>query len=264
MSSLEVVCSKVSCVLTCISSVGVEKPVSDNESDIEQGYRICQENDVPLMCSFQRRYDPNYDRVVQMVREGQLGKLSSIHTVFRDFPVPPVDFLLKGGCIFHDCAVHDIDFVRHLTGEEPCEVFAKGTSMLEPLKAKGIADQAHIMFTFPSGLVYTMEVSRSSPFGYDNRLEVCGSAGVAQVENLPANSVVHSRGKQVISESPLGSFPERYQQAYQNEIDSFAQVVQMAQPPLITCRDALRATILAESARVSALKGIPVSIPSLE
>jgi myo-inositol 2-dehydrogenase/D-chiro-inositol 1-dehydrogenase len=250
--------------------------VADNEADIEECYKACEHNNVNLMCSFQRRYDPNYAKVVQVVHSGALGELRSIHAVFRDFPVPPLEFLLKGGCVFHDLAVHDVDFVRYLTSQEPNEVFATSSSFLPALKVcvhcttklrsnsfvqeAGISDQAHALFRFPSGLVFTIELSRSSPFGYDNRIEVCGSEGVLQVGNVPATSVVHSKGLCVAGDSPIGSFPERYLNAYQVEVDSFGEVLAGRSQPLVTCLDSLRASRIAEAARQSSIKGVPVKI----
>jgi predicted dehydrogenase len=47
---------------------------------------------------------------------------SRLAAVFRDHPVPPVEFLRMGGCIFHDLVVHDADFACHLLGEVPTKV----------------------------------------------------------------------------------------------------------------------------------------------
>eukprot|EP00392_Amoebophrya_sp_AT5.2_P015191 g15390.t1 len=66
--------------------VAVEKPVCSNAEDI----RICYET-------------AEAHGVASLVRSGDLGeRLVTIHTVFRDYPCPPLDFLKQGGCPFHD------------------------------------------------------------------------------------------------------------------------------------------------------------------
>lgn len=53
-------------------------------------------------------------------------QIRSIHAVFRDHPVPPIEFLRLGGDIFHDLVVHDADFIMHLLQEVPDRV-SEGT-----------------------------------------------------------------------------------------------------------------------------------------
>lgn len=105
--------------------VGVEKPVADNVGDIQRCYRRAQALHLPLYCSFQRRIDPSYQRLLAAVQEGQIGEVRSIHAVFRDHPVPSLEFLKLGGDIFHDLVVHDADFIMHLLQETPEKVIVK-------------------------------------------------------------------------------------------------------------------------------------------
>lgn len=52
------------------------------------------------------------------------------------------------------------------------QVYATATSHLQQLGEAGVKDSAHCMITFPSGAVFTMEMTRCSAYGYDNRIEV--------------------------------------------------------------------------------------------
>ncbi len=86
-------------------AVGIEKPVADNVQDIVRCYQWAKDQGVPLYCSFQRRIDPSYQRLLRAVQGGEIGEVRSIHAIFRDHPVPPVEFLKLGGDIFHDLVV---------------------------------------------------------------------------------------------------------------------------------------------------------------
>ena len=41
-----------------------------------------------------------------------------------DYPGPEIDFLKTCGGLIADCAIHDIDFARHVKGELPKKVYS--------------------------------------------------------------------------------------------------------------------------------------------
>lgn len=51
-------------------------------------------------------------------------------------------------------------------------MYATAHSFLPQLEQAGVKDSAHCLFTFPSGAVFTLEMTRCSAYGYDNRIEV--------------------------------------------------------------------------------------------
>lgn len=153
-------------------AVGIEKPVADNMQDIEKCYALAHGAGVPLYCSFQRRVDPSYQRLLAAVRAGEIGEVRSIHAVFRDHPVPAIEFLNGGGDIFHDLVVHDADFIMHLLRETPERVYATGSAFHPDLIKINVLSDAQSLLEFKSGVVATIDLSRSSPYGYDQRIEV--------------------------------------------------------------------------------------------
>ena len=104
---------------------------------------------------------------------------------FRDHPVPPIEFLKGGGDPFHDLAVHDIDFVLLLLGEQPTTVTAAATSVNPELRAAGVLDTAMIMLQFPGGTLAKIDMSRLSNYGYDQRIEVFSDRGRIETVNSP-------------------------------------------------------------------------------
>lgn len=60
--------------------------------------------------------------------------------------------------------------VRYVMAD--CKVYATGKSFYPELQEAGVMDQAMVLLEFPSGVTATIELSRCSPYGYDQRLEV--------------------------------------------------------------------------------------------
>ncbi|TYZ62879.1 hypothetical protein PybrP1_012911 [[Pythium] brassicae (nom. inval.)] len=239
-----------------LKAIGIEKPVGITLEEIDASYRACKKHRVQLFCSFQRRFDPSYEALRRAcVEEKQIGKLQSIHTVFRDHPCPPIEFLKTGGDPFHDLAVHDIDYVCNLVGEYPTRVYAYGTSLSPELRAANVMDKASVWLEFPtSGVVCTMDLSRSALYGYDQRIEVSGEHGMLQVLNPAKTSLVRSGSAGVAADVLTHSFPQRFHDAYLHELDHFVDVLQGNAQPVVHWNAARMATVVSEAARIAAVE----------
>ena len=154
-------------------SVFCEKPVAGNIKDTAACYDEAAKMNTTLLCAFNRRFDPAMFNVQAQVKAGKIGQLYEIKTCSRDSPRPLNSFLKISGGMFHDCGVHDIDLVCWIAGEEPVGVFAMGSVFDEDIKDMGDVDTIAIMLKFPSGVLATINLSRHSSYGYDQRLEVC-------------------------------------------------------------------------------------------
>ncbi|RLN87354.1 hypothetical protein BBJ28_00026734 [Nothophytophthora sp. Chile5] len=175
--------------------------------EIDAAYDECLKSQVQLFCSFQRRFDPSYAALrAECVDKQSIGKLQSIHTVFRDHPCQPVEFLKTGGDPFHDLAVHDIDYVCDLVGEYPTKVYAHGTSLSTELRELIVMNKASVWLEFPTtGVVCTMDLSRSAEYGYDQRIEVAGERGMLQVLNPSRTAMVQSTKAGIAADTLLHS-----------------------------------------------------------
>jgi len=243
--------------------VAVEKPVAETLEEIHDCYDAAAAANVHLFCSFQRRFDPHYLALYNQVQEGRIGSPAVIHTVFRDSPCPPIEFLKTGGDPFHDLFVHDIDFVRYLLGgdDEVVEVFASGTSFNDELRAEGVMDTAVTRVKFASGTVYNGEFTRFSTYGYDQRCEVYGSNGsMARVINPSTSEAEVFDGRGHVRDQVVYSFLQRYPAAYDNEVDHFLDVLEDKASLRVTKRDATLATVISEAALQSAKRNAVVKI----
>ena len=124
--------------------------------------------------------------------------------------------------MFLDMTIHDFDMARYISGKQVKEVYAKGAVMGDPEIGKaGDIDTAIITLTFDDGTMAVIDNCRKAVYGYDQRLEVFGSKGMAQAENnFPNNHKLYTTAG-VSSDLPLHFFLERYDASYNQEIREF-------------------------------------------
>ena len=162
----------VRAALAAGKAVFCEKPIAASQKDIVQCYELAEKVKKPLFCAFNRRFDSGMAELRRQVREGKIGKIYQVLTTSRDSPLPSIAYLRISRGIFHDCAVHDIDMVCWIVGEEPSGVFAQGTAFDPEVGAIGDVDTVAIVLTFPCGVIASIDLNRHSQYGYDQRLEV--------------------------------------------------------------------------------------------
>ena len=103
-----------------------EKPVA---ADVEGTLDVIKTTaGVPVQIGFQRRFDPGYQAARAAARSGSLGWLHTIRSTTLDPAPPPAGYIPGSGGIFRDCAVHDFDSIRWVTGREVTSVYATGAN----------------------------------------------------------------------------------------------------------------------------------------
>ena len=153
-------------------AVFCEKPVAADMSSVAACYEEAERLNKPLFCAFNRRFDPGMSAIHRQVKEGKIGKVYQVKTCSRDSPLPPISFLKISDGMYHDCAVHDIDMICWIVGEVPVGVMAQGTTFNSEIRALNDVDTIAIILKFPSGVLGSIDLSRHSSYGYDQRLEV--------------------------------------------------------------------------------------------
>lgn len=233
-----------------------EKPISGSAAEIAECYTMADRMGVPLVCGFQRRFDRHYLKLLDtVVTKKAIGTVMTVHVVFRDHPCPPVDFLKSGGDPFNDLAPHDVDFVNHMIGEEPIEVLGRGSAFNPVLIESGVMDPALIYLKYPGGAMVTMELSRNADYGYDQRIEVFGTKGMATVRSPPETAVELADAGGFHTDVLDYSFPERFAEAFASEADAFADVVDGKRAPWVGARECLVIHEICNAAHASAKSG---------
>jgi myo-inositol 2-dehydrogenase / D-chiro-inositol 1-dehydrogenase len=109
----------------------------------------------------------------------------------RDRGALDISYAERSGGIFRDMTIHDLDMARFLSGEEPALVSAHASVLVDPRLGKiGDFDSATVIFETASGRQAVISNSRRATYGYDQRVEVHGSLGVVNAENLHESTVV--------------------------------------------------------------------------
>jgi len=212
--------------------------------------------DARFLLGFNRRFDPQFARLRQQLDAGVIGKLETLHLVNHDPAAPPPGFIPTSGGLFKDFTIHDLDMARWLLGEEPAEVYATASCLVDPeIGRLGDVDTARCVLKTASGKLCVISNTRRSGYGYDQRIEAFGANGMIRAGNM-ANDTVHmltSTGDCGAAIPP--AFPERYREAYRAQIDHFADVVHGKASPRTGYADGVAALALAEACAWSARHG---------
>ena len=229
-----------------------EKPIALDLSSIDQALDAVKRSGVKLQIGFNRRFDTNFRRVRHAVEQGEIGQPLILHIVSRDPEPPPIQYIRVSGGIFLDMAIHDFDMARYLIGSEVEEVFAQANAISDPIIAEaGDVENAVVMLRFVNGVIGTISNSRHAVYGYDQRVELLGSAGAISTENNYPNTAIISDSRSVRRDLPLHFFVERYTESFIIEMMAFVDSVLRDEPVLVNGNDGRVPVAIALAAHTS-------------
>ncbi|AOZ34584.1 D-chiro-inositol-2-dehydrogenase IolG2 [Salmonella enterica] len=256
-------------IVTAAAQAGMhifcEKPLSMNEDEQASMavLRKVKEKGVTLQVAFNRRFDPQFHEVFELVRSGKIGRPQMIKITSRDPDLLPHDLIKRIGGLIFDFTMHDFDMARFMMQDEVSEVYVKGNTLIDPsLKNIDDVDTLAVMLTFRNGGYALIDNSRRAVYGYDQRVEVFGSEGMAYADNVSESTVKVFNSQHCIMKNPLPDFTVRYREAYRTEILHFIDSVLHHTPVVCTGEDALLAQRIAIAAQQSLKSGLPVKITS--
>ena len=207
---------------------------------------------VLCMIGFQRRYDPTFAAVKERILAGEIGTPEMLIVTSRDPGPPPVSYIKVSGGIFKDMLIHDFDIFRWILDDEAVSVHATGSCLTDPaIGAAGDIDCAAVTIRTAKGRLCQINTTRRAAYGYDQRFEILGSAGMLQAGNHKPTEVVSYTAKNVSQDKPEDFFLERYRIAYANEMAHFFDALKHGTALRTTVEDGLKALELAEAATTS-------------
>ena len=242
-----------------------EKPIDLSRQRVRDSLAVVERTGATLMVGFNRRFDPNFRAVRRQIDGGMIGDVEMVTIISRDPGPPPLEYLARSGGLLRDMTIHDFDMARFLLGEEPSEVSALGSVLVDPAIA-GVPDIDSVAVTLrtPSGKLCQISNSRRAVYGYDQRIEVHGSAGMARAENMYESTAEVATADGYHRPPLMTFFLERYMPAYLAEVAAFVHAVTTGTPPSPTGIDGLRALVLADAAVESLRTGRSVAVDGLD
>jgi myo-inositol 2-dehydrogenase / D-chiro-inositol 1-dehydrogenase len=240
-----------------------EKPLDLDAARASQTLAVVRQTRALLALGFNRRYDPSFRRLRHEVAAGRVGRVEVVSITSRDPAPPPLAYIGRSGGLFRDMMIHDLDMGRWLLGEEPTTVYARGSALVDPaIGAAGDVDTAVVVLETASGRLCQITNSRRCTYGYDQRIEVFGSAGMVRAGNHTATSVEVADAGGFGTEPALPFFLERYAAAYRAELDEFIKAARGEPAELASGDDGQLALLLANAAQESVQTRAPVQVPA--
>ena len=217
-----------------------------------------------MLVGFNRRFDPHFAALKARVESKAIGKLESLSIISHDPAPPPVSYIRVSGGLFKDMAIHDFDMARWLLGEEPIEVFASASCLVDSaIEEAGDVDTARTLLRTETGRLCVISNSRRSGYGYDQRIEAYGSAGTVRADNVLVSTVSTCTERGLASDALQNFFLDRYAEAYRREMKHFVNILRDGEVPVAGYHDGVAALVLAEAAARSVKLNTPVSVSSV-
>lgn len=237
-----------------------EKPIDNDPARIRTALQAVKLAGVRFQVGFNRRFDPDFRQLIENVHAGRVGVPHLVRITSRDAEPPSIEYIKHSGGLFMDMSIHDLDMARALVPEEIVEVYATGSSLVDPaIAAVGDIDTAIILLRFANGTLCSIDNSRKAVYGYDQRLEVFGSSGcIVASNNTPTRVGVWDQMGQH-EDRPHDFFLERYGKSYVLEMQEFVDCIGQRRAPSVNGVDGLQAVLLAQAAQKSLDTGRPVA-----
>jgi myo-inositol 2-dehydrogenase/D-chiro-inositol 1-dehydrogenase len=210
--------------ITAGKQVFCEKPLADTaeacrriiDAEVAAGRRLVQ-------VGFMRRYDPAYRAMKDVVDSGTIGAPLLMHCCHRNASVPPH---YTREMVINDTAVHEVDVVRWLFGEEIVAV-----RVLVPRRNRysgRLQDPLIVLMETESGAIVDDEISVNIRYGYDIRGEVVGEDGTVALADA---SLVVVRREGAHRGRIAADWRERFRRAYDLELQEWVDTVAAGADP---------------------------------
>ncbi len=212
-----------------------EKSFAMNAGEAEEMAAVAKTHNLVLMDAFHYRYHPVFERAIEIVRSGTIGKLEHVEGYFH-IPVNDpdnirMDYSLGGG-VTMDIGCYPISWLRHLTGEEP-----------RVTEAEAIVGPPNVDITltasyeFPSGVTGTSSGDMAVDTKFRAELIARGSEGTLTVTNPLVPQMGHDIQVETATETTHEQLDRR--PTYDYQLDAFIDAVLNQAPMPTDAQDAV-------------------------
>ncbi|MEX6686948.1 Gfo/Idh/MocA family oxidoreductase [Danxiaibacter flavus] len=209
--------------LLCLNynkAVLCEKPFAINSRQAREMIALAKEKKVFLMEAMWSKFLPHFNKVREMIANGELGEVKSFHSNFGFKPVEPIaprifDPALGGGTIL-DIGIYNIFWAMSMLGEP------QSVSATVSPNATGVDEQCAVLFTYKNGAMAQLYSTFTSNLATD--ADICGDKGrirlttrfyepSATIEYYPQ----HVDSKQIVEVDKEPGFGYQYEARHVNE-----------------------------------------------
>jgi len=224
----------------------VEKPMAPNTQQAEKLVQTAQENGLHLTVGFLMRFIPGLQHIRQSVENKRIGDLVCA-TAKRVSQWPE---RIGDVGVVKDTAIHDIDVMRFISGEDPITVYSKMGSM----KHRTFEDYAQIMLTYKDGKSAFIESNWLTPYK-TRALTATGSDAIMRLDYITQDLWIEQQTETVQPRYP-------FQEPLKLELQNFVDCIVEKKKPVVTGEDGVRALKVAQAAMQSSAKNRAVQLKS--
>ncbi len=216
----------------------VEKPMARSSEEARIIIEEAAARRLLLTVGFIERFNPAVQDLKGLIDDGEIGSIvsASAKRVSR-WPERIGDV-----GVVKDTAIHDIDMMRYIFGDDPVAVYAN----VGNLKYTRFEDYAQIMLTFKDGRTAFIEANWLTPYK-TRRLTVTGSKAIASIDYITQEVRVDTERQTVMPR-------RRWEEPLKNELLAFLCCILEGREPRVTGMDGFKALRIAEAALESSAK----------
>ena len=222
----------------------VEKPMATNTKQAEKLLKTAQENGLHLTVGFLMRFIPGLQQIREAVETKKIGDFVSA-TAKRVSQWPE---RIGDVGVVKDTAIHDIDIMRFISGQDPIGVYAKTGNM----RHRQFEDYAQIMLTFEGGKSAFIESNWLTPYK-TRTLNVTGTDAIMRLDYVTQELWIENAKETLQPRTP-------FQEPLKMELQHFADCILEKKKPLVTGVDGLKALEIAIAALRSSAKNTAVKL----
>ena len=237
----------------------VEKPLALTYEQGAHLVRIAEDKKLILMVGHVLEYHPAIQRLLELVRAGELGKVQYIYSNRLS-----LGKIRREENILWSFAPHDVAVILRLMGSLPFQVIACGGSYLQP----NIADVTVTNLLFDNGVRAHIHVSWLHPFK-EQRLIVIGSRKMASFDDVAKQLVLYDQRVELHTGEPVPIKGDGELVAFDSseplrlECRAFLDAIETRRPPLTDGYSGLSVLAVLQAAQRSlVMNGDPVALSS--
>jgi len=224
-------------------NVLVEKPMTNTVAEAKRLIRIAEKHNAKLAVGFVERYNPAVQEAIKRVQAGEIGDV--ILALSRRVSRSPGRIGDVG--VVKDLAIHDVDVVDHLFGDQAQSVYAVAGAIQHKFE-----DYAQININFGKNRNAIVSTNWLTPRRI-RTLIITGTEGIINVEYTTQQITIENNNQLIQPFLP-------YQEPLLIELKSLTDAVRNDTRPQVTGEDGMRALRICEAALQSAKSGKQIKL----